>query len=247
MNRNDIHRLLVEARRLTNHRDYVIIGSLSVLGAVAQPPELMTQSIDVDLYPKDDPGRAPEIADALGQGSEFEDTFKYYADAVSPKLPTLPEGWHDRLIKVNFDSGVAAWFLDPNDAAISKYARSQSNDRKWIRAGLQTGILSMPTIEYRLRETVMETDERQRVNQAITQDKQWLDSPGLLAERRQRKIDAEQRAASEKTSPESEIDLPNIRRFIPADRIISPERARELAPQPDPPARQPKRDRGPQR
>jgi hypothetical protein len=33
---------------------------------------------------------------------------------------------------------------------------------------------------------------------------------------------------------------------IPADRIIRPERARELAPQPDPPVRQPKRDRGPQ-
>ena len=39
MNRNDIDRLLVEAMRVTNHRDYVIIGSLSVLGAVAQPPE----------------------------------------------------------------------------------------------------------------------------------------------------------------------------------------------------------------
>jgi hypothetical protein len=177
MNRNDIHRLLVEAKRVTNHCDYVIIGSLSVLGAVAQPPELMTQSIDVDLYPKNDPGRASEIADALGEGSAFEETFKYYADAVSPRLPTLPEGWNDRLIKVDFDSGVAAWFLEPNDAAISKYVRSGSRDREWIRAGLQAKILSLPTIEYRLRETVMETDERQRAKEAIAEDKQWLDSP----------------------------------------------------------------------
>jgi len=177
MNRDDIDRLLVEARRVTNHGDYVIIGSLSVLGAVAQPPESMTQSIDVDLYPKNDPGRASEIADALGEGSEFEETFEYYADAVSPKLPTLPEGWDDRLIKVDFDSGVTAWFLDPNDAAISKYARSGSRDREWIRAGLQAKILSLPVIEYRLQETVMETDERQRVKEAIAEDKQWLDSP----------------------------------------------------------------------
>ncbi|MCL2876855.1 MAG: hypothetical protein FWF12_11375 [Betaproteobacteria bacterium] len=179
MNREDIGRLLVEAMRVTNHRDYVIIGSLSVLGAVAQPPESMTQSIDVDLYPKDDPGRASEIAYALGQGSEFEETFKYYADAVSPMLPTLPDGWNERLIKVDFDSGVAAWFLDPNDAAISKYARSEPRDREWVRAGLQAGILSLPTIEYRLRETVMETDERQRVKEAIAQDKQWLNRPEL--------------------------------------------------------------------
>jgi len=77
---------------------------------------------------------------------------------------------------VAFASGVAAWFLDPNDAAISKYVRSQPNDREWIRAGLQAEILSLPTIEYRLRETIMETDERQRAKDAIAQDKQWLDS-----------------------------------------------------------------------
>lgn len=52
MNRNDIAHLLTEAMRLTHHRDYVIIGSLSVLGALANPPVAMTGSIDVDLYPK---------------------------------------------------------------------------------------------------------------------------------------------------------------------------------------------------
>ena len=35
VNREHIQRLLGEAAKLTNHRDYVIIGSLSVLGAVA--------------------------------------------------------------------------------------------------------------------------------------------------------------------------------------------------------------------
>jgi hypothetical protein len=42
MNRNDIDRLLVEARRITKHPDYVIIGSLSVLGALENPPVSMT-------------------------------------------------------------------------------------------------------------------------------------------------------------------------------------------------------------
>lgn len=174
MNRNDIDRLLVEAKRITNHPDFVIIGSLSVLGAVANPPVSMTGSIDIDLYPKNDPGRASEIAKALGLGSAFESTYGYYADAVSPMLPTLPEGWEQRLIKVEFDSGVSAWFLEPNDAAISKYVRSESRDREWIRAGLEANILSLPTIEYRLRETIMETDERQRAKQSIEEDRAWL-------------------------------------------------------------------------
>jgi hypothetical protein len=176
MNRNDVGHLLAEAMRITRHRDYVIIGSLSVLGATATPPDAMTGSIDVDLYPKNDPGRAFEVAAALGLGSEFEQRHGYYADAVSPMLPTLPAGWEERLIQVQFDSGVSAWFLEPNDAAISKYVRSEQRDREWIRAGLKACILSLPTIENRLRETIMELEERALTNRAIKEDLMWLDS-----------------------------------------------------------------------
>lgn len=177
MNRNDIKRLLEEAMKITNHRDYVIIGSLSVLGAIAHPPASMTGSIDVDLYPKNDPGRAFEIANKLGLGSDFEQTYGYYADAVSPMLPTLPDGWEQRLIRIAFDSGVVAWFLEPNDAAISKYVRSEPRDREWIQAGLEAGILSIPTIEHRLRETIMETEERKQSTLSIEEDKKWLAQP----------------------------------------------------------------------
>ena len=104
MNRNDIDRLLAEARRITNHPDFVIIGSLSVLGAVANPPVSMIGSIDIDLYPKNDPGRASEIAKALGLGSELERIYGYYADAVSPILPTLPEAWEQRATRPRVDS-----------------------------------------------------------------------------------------------------------------------------------------------
>ncbi|MEO8137018.1 MAG: DUF6036 family nucleotidyltransferase [Betaproteobacteria bacterium] len=107
--------MLGEAARLTNHSDYVIIGSLSVLGVVPDPPETMVYSIDVDLYPKSDPGRITEIALHLGLGSDFEQNHGYYADVVSPMLPTLPEGWEDRLIRIAFENGAVGWFLDPND------------------------------------------------------------------------------------------------------------------------------------
>ena len=136
MNRNDINFMLSEAMRLTQHRDYVIIDSLSALGTTATPPDSMAGSIDVDLYPKNDPGRAFEIGAPLGLGSEFEQRYGYYADAVSPMLPTLPDGWEQRLIKIDFENSVTAWFLEPNDAAISKYVRSEPRDREWIRAGL---------------------------------------------------------------------------------------------------------------
>jgi hypothetical protein len=86
----------------------------------------------------------------------------------------LADGWPERLVRVDFENGVTAWFLDPNDAAVSKYARGEARDREWIRAGLGAGILSLPTIEYRFREAVMETEERRRAMTAFEEDRSWL-------------------------------------------------------------------------
>ena len=178
MNREHIRLLLGEAARLTNHRDYVIIGSLSVLGTVATPPESMVFSIDIDLYAKNDPGRTEEIASKLGLGSDFEQLHGYYAEVVSPMVPTLPDGWQERLVRLAFENGTVGWFLDPNDAAISKYVRAEPRDRSWITAGLEAGILSVPVIEYRMRETAMETEERARAKHAFDEDRGKLDAKG---------------------------------------------------------------------
>lgn len=177
MDRRDIEKLLGQAKALTHHTHYVIIGSLSILGALPSPPRMMTRSLDIDLYPRDDPGRASEIAKHLGLGSPFELENGFYADSVSPALPALPTGWEDRMIPVEFPSGTTAWFLDPNDAAVSKYARSDPRDREWIRAGLQAGILSMPTIEYRLPQASMIAEEQVVAKRSIDEDKRWLRSP----------------------------------------------------------------------
>jgi hypothetical protein len=166
--------LLNEARAVTNHSHYVIIGSLSILGAAEEPPESMTVSVDVDLYPRDDPGRASDVASQLGLGSAFEEEHGFYADPVSPRLASLPEGWESRMIPIKFRSGVTAWFIEPNDAAVSKYVRSEPRDRAWIRSGLAAGILSMPTIEYRLQETYAENSEIDVAHQSIKEDRDWL-------------------------------------------------------------------------
>ena len=176
MNLSHIHHVLTEAKKITNHTDYVIIGSLTALGLQTPPPDEMVRSIDVDLYPKDDPARAGEIAAIIGQGSAFEDEYGYYVDAASPDLPTLPDGWESRFVIYDFGD-VRALFLELNDAAISKYARGEIRDRIWIQEGLKAGLLSMPTIEYRLRETAfLDEMEEKSVKQRIAEDKALLKS-----------------------------------------------------------------------
>jgi hypothetical protein len=174
MLKEKIGELLNAAHKITNHTDYVIIGSLSILGAHESPPENMITSIDVDLYPRDDPGSAGEIQSALGQGSEFEAEHGIYADAVSPDLPALPDGWRERLVPIKFGKATG-WFLEPNDAAVSKYIRGEARDREWIRAGLKNGILSMPTIEILLPLTyTASTEEAAMARARMMEDKTLL-------------------------------------------------------------------------
>lgn len=165
--------LLLEAARLCNHRNFVIAGSLCVLGSILRPPEDMVLSRDVDLYPKLDPGRGfEEIARELAQGSAFAREHGVYADPISPQLLSLPEGWEARLIPVPLPGGVVAWFLDPNDAAIGKLMRGEDNDLRWCRAGMREGILSLPVVQERLRtvaRALPEDFERARASMALLQ------------------------------------------------------------------------------
>lgn len=48
MNREQLHALLTQAKAIVHHTDFVIVGSLSILGAVSDPPRTMVMSIDVD-------------------------------------------------------------------------------------------------------------------------------------------------------------------------------------------------------
>jgi hypothetical protein len=54
---------------MTGHHDYVVIGSLSILGTGDEHelPVEMSMSIDVDAWTKTNPGRIDEVKSALGE------------------------------------------------------------------------------------------------------------------------------------------------------------------------------------
>ena len=166
--------LFRQANKLTQHREFVVIGSLCVLGIVQKSsdvPKRMLMSIDVDCYTKDDPDRIFELEHKLGQGSPFEAQHGFYLDPVSPDIATLPENWEFRLVPIELGDGIVVHFLDPNDAAVSKYARCEPRDREWIRAGLAARLLSAPVIKSRFRQTAFLDDpERERASRALAED-----------------------------------------------------------------------------
>ncbi len=183
MKREYLFRVFKEARRLTGHQDYVVIGSLSILGTQDEGglPAGMAVSIDIDTYTRADPGRIHDVKDALGEGSDFHRIHGYFLDPVSPSLPSLPDGWQGRMACLEQD-GLSLWFLDPDDAAISKYARSQPNDLRWIRAGILSGHVSLPRVQARIASTTfLDASEEATVRRQVAADQAWFD--GLRRDR----------------------------------------------------------------
>lgn len=174
----DVSLLLNAAAKISNHRHFVIGGSLAAIGAMLTSPIEMVMSRDVDLYPKFDPGRGfIEIAAQLSEGTDFAREHGFYADPISPSVMTLPRGWEGRLLQIPLENGVVAWFIDPNDAAVSKLVRGHANDERWIAAGLRAGILNAETICLRLADSPASADESQTARTVLGRCQSQLADP----------------------------------------------------------------------
>ena len=173
-----LFKMFAVARDLTGHSDYVVVGSLSVLGLGDDNPipADMTVSNDIDCFTKADPERILDVQAALGADSPFHVKNGYYLDPVSPSLPSLPEGWEDRMNMIERD-GIRVWFLEPNDAAMSKYARGERRDQRWIRSGAVNGLVSLPTVNARLKDTLfVDAEEERAVRTRIEADRVWFET-----------------------------------------------------------------------
>jgi len=181
MNRDEVQKALEAARDFSHHHEFVIAGSLSVLGRMDTPPELMSMSIDIDFFPLHDPGRANEIAAVLGEDSAFHERNGYYLDPISPELPVLPAGWRERLVEIKLGK-ITAYFLDVNDTAVSKYARSAPNDFRWLEAGYEANILNIDIIESRVRfnTSFFDADDRRKTNNGLLMHRVAMRSNGSL-------------------------------------------------------------------
>lgn len=177
MNLPALFALFEQAHQLCGHRDFVVIGSLSILGLAEHfdIPDDMTLSNDVDCYTKDDPERIFELLAALGENSPYHLASGYYLDPVTPSLPSLPDGWRERLLKIE-RGGLRLWFLDPNDAALSKYARGEPRDLRWTQAGLRAGVVSLPIVSARFGQTnFLDGEEAEKARTLVDADRSWFE------------------------------------------------------------------------
>lgn len=181
MRREQIRIALEEAVKLGTHKEFVIVGSLSVLGLKEVPPEMMSMSIDIDFFPLHDQTHVQEISAELGEDSSFHESHGYYLDPISADVLVLPPGWMERMVLHEFGD-LSVYFLDVNDTAISKYVRSADNDFRWIDAGFEAGILDLDKIDARAKFSMdyPGEDDKRRVRNGIESHRAAMKDSGAL-------------------------------------------------------------------
>lgn len=126
MQRSDFDHIIAAAAEVSGEGELVVIGSQAILGSVDRPPQSMLVSMEVDIYPLHDPPKATEIDASLGDGSQFQSTYGYFAHGVGPETAKAPTGWADRLVRVEVPPrvqqarGAVAFCLELHDLVLSK-------------------------------------------------------------------------------------------------------------------------------
>ena len=155
MTRNQLEHIIRAAAANADVRDIVVIGSQAILGSYPDAPAELTQSIEADVFPRDNPEHSIVIDGAIGELSLFHETFGYYAHGVSETTAILPEGWRTRLVKIDNPNtmGAIGWCLEPHDLAISKLAAGREKDYAFVRAMARMKLISADVIRQRIATT----------------------------------------------------------------------------------------------
>lgn len=173
MRREDFEHVLAAAAEVSGHDELVVIGSQAILGSHSDPPATLLVSLEVDVYPLEDPGAAINIDGALGDGSQFHRTFGYYAHAVGPETAKAPSGWQERLVRRDIPQRVAsnrrpvAWCLEIHDLVLSKCAAGRERDWEYARQALMAGLLDADVLLARIPDLPVAAETRDHIEKML--------------------------------------------------------------------------------
>jgi hypothetical protein len=143
----------------------VVVGSQSILGSFTEddlPPEA-TMSVEIDILPLvDDDNETTRLADLIegvaGEWSPFEEQHGFSIDGVDWDTAVLPDGWRDRLVKVQNANTAApsgapqyiGWCLNKEDLCVAKLCAFREKDQNFVAALLDAGLVDADVIARRL-------------------------------------------------------------------------------------------------
>lgn len=163
MNRQQLEHIIRAAAANADTDSVVVVGSQAILGTSPQPKQnVLTRSIEADVFPLHHPERSILIDGAIGERSIFHETFGYYAHGVAPETVILPAGWRDRLVAICNENTrhCTGLCLELHDLAVSKLAAGREKDMEFLKAMLVEDLLDAETLQDRLKSTAFTTPEQ---------------------------------------------------------------------------------------
>jgi hypothetical protein len=153
MTRTQLEHIVRAAGAITDEPVILVLGSQSILGAFPSVPPPLDVSREADVCPMNAPEKADLISGAIGEVSQFDSTFGYYAHGLSPESCPLPAGWKERLISFQNENtrGVTALCLHPIDLACSKLVAGREKDVGFVAAMLTHRLIERTELEAHLK------------------------------------------------------------------------------------------------
>lgn len=183
MRRDQLEHAIRTACQITHQNEVIVIGSQAILGTYPEYelPTIATRSLEVDILPiTDDNNITIELADLIvgvaGELSPFEQLHGFSIDGVDLTTAALPDGWRDRLVKVQNANTAApsgqpqyiGWCLDKEDLCVAKLCAFRPKDRDFVDALIREDLVSPIVIAERL------TTVDGRYTSAIANANNWL-------------------------------------------------------------------------
>ena len=165
MNRSQLEHAIRTACQIIGHTEVIVVGSQSILGTYDENrlPAAATMSREVDVLPFGDTNEeiallADEIEGVAGELSRFEETHGYSIDGVDLTTSVLPDGWRNRLVKVQNENTAppggrqqfTGWCLDRHDLCVAKLCAFRTKDQNFVAALLNAGLVEASVIAERL-------------------------------------------------------------------------------------------------
>ena len=169
MTRDELEHIIRASGDITDQYEFMVIGSQSILGPVPNPEAIFTMSAEADIYPLQAPELAEKIEGAIGEGSQFHETYGYYAQGVGPETAILPAGWINRVHRVqNTATGDRVGYcLDVIDLFMSKAAAARDKDREFCVALLSHGYVTQTQALDLVSKMPMDVEQQRRLRATI--------------------------------------------------------------------------------
>ncbi|MCW2505034.1 MAG: hypothetical protein JWO79_3318 [Actinomycetia bacterium] len=169
MRREQLEHVLRAASQIADDPNVLVIGSQSVLGAIHEErlPLAATASMEIDVafFDDTDDRKADRVDGAIGELSQFHETFGYYAQGVSVSTAVLPDGWRDRLVVVDTASTAPGrgHLLEPHDCVVSKLVAGREKDYAFADALVHAQLIDLAVIAERIETVDVLPAVRQRL------------------------------------------------------------------------------------